>query len=126
MASLLGQPYASESCCHGGQKRAKFVLQYWDSGERRFERESSMSRKIGSNVEEDRMAMTGVLRPGYIQIRVLDMDAALSHYIDRYFYKLPPDYWDRLPDRYAAVTVADFGGIKYLLYQSRFRCIRSR
>jgi catechol 2,3-dioxygenase len=29
------------------------------------------------------MAMTGVLRPGYIQIRVLDMDAALVHYIDR-------------------------------------------
>jgi catechol 2,3-dioxygenase len=29
------------------------------------------------------MAMTGVLRPGYIQIRVLDMDAALTHYVDR-------------------------------------------
>jgi len=29
------------------------------------------------------MAMTGVLRPGYIQIRVLDLDAALTHYIDR-------------------------------------------
>ena len=29
------------------------------------------------------MAMTGVLRPGYIQIRVLDMDAAVTHYVDR-------------------------------------------
>ena len=27
--------------------------------------------------------MTGVLRPGYIQIRVLDMDAAVTHYVDR-------------------------------------------
>jgi len=29
------------------------------------------------------MAVTGVLRPGYIQIRVLDMDAAVTHYVDR-------------------------------------------
>src|SRR5215813_11928615 len=29
------------------------------------------------------MALKGVLRPGYIQIRVTDMDAALTHYIDR-------------------------------------------
>jgi catechol 2,3-dioxygenase len=29
------------------------------------------------------MAITGVLRPGYIQIRVLDMDAAVTHYVDR-------------------------------------------
>jgi catechol 2,3-dioxygenase len=29
------------------------------------------------------MALTGVLRPGYIQIRVTDIDAALTHYIDR-------------------------------------------
>ena len=29
------------------------------------------------------MAMTGVLRPGYIQIRVLDMEEALVHYRDR-------------------------------------------
>jgi len=28
------------------------------------------------------MAMTGVLRPGYIQIRVLDREAALKHYVD--------------------------------------------
>lgn len=28
------------------------------------------------------MALTGVLRPGFIQIRVLDTDAALTHYID--------------------------------------------
>jgi catechol 2,3-dioxygenase len=29
------------------------------------------------------MALTGVLRPGYIQIRVTDIDAAVKHYIDR-------------------------------------------
>jgi catechol 2,3-dioxygenase len=29
------------------------------------------------------MALKGVLRPGYIQIRVLDMDAAITHYADR-------------------------------------------
>src|SRR4051794_36663376 len=32
---------------------------------------------------EDAMALTGVLRPGYIQIRVTDIDAALTHYVDR-------------------------------------------
>ena len=29
------------------------------------------------------MALKGVLRPGYIQIRVTDIDAALTHYVDR-------------------------------------------
>lgn len=29
------------------------------------------------------MAMTGVLRPGHVQIRVLDMDASVAHYVDR-------------------------------------------
>src|SRR6266478_6052540 len=29
------------------------------------------------------MALKGVLRPGYIQIRVADLDAALKHYVDR-------------------------------------------
>jgi catechol 2,3-dioxygenase len=29
------------------------------------------------------MALTGVLRPGLIQIRVLDMAAAQKHYVDR-------------------------------------------
>ena len=29
------------------------------------------------------MALIGVLRPGYIQIRVTDIDAALRHYVDR-------------------------------------------
>ncbi len=29
------------------------------------------------------MAVTGVLRPGFVQIRVLDMDEALTHYCDR-------------------------------------------
>lgn len=29
------------------------------------------------------MALKGVLRPGYIQIRVTDLDVALKHYVDR-------------------------------------------
>jgi catechol 2,3-dioxygenase len=29
------------------------------------------------------MSLKGVLRPGYIQIRVTDLDAALTHYVDR-------------------------------------------
>ena len=29
------------------------------------------------------MALKGILRPGYIQIRVTDLDAALTHYVDR-------------------------------------------
>src|SRR5947208_10982874 len=29
------------------------------------------------------MALNGVLRPGYIQIRVTDIDAAVRHYVDR-------------------------------------------
>ncbi|MCB5943846.1 catechol 2,3-dioxygenase [Acidocella sp. KAb 2-4] len=29
------------------------------------------------------MAHTGILRPGFVQVRVLDMPAALTHYIDR-------------------------------------------
>ncbi len=29
------------------------------------------------------MAMTGVLRPGFIQIRVLDLEQAVTHYVDR-------------------------------------------
>ena len=29
------------------------------------------------------MALKGVLRPGYIQIRVTDLDAAIKHYVER-------------------------------------------
>ena len=29
------------------------------------------------------MALKGVLLPGFIQIRVTDLDAALTHYVDR-------------------------------------------
>jgi catechol 2,3-dioxygenase len=29
------------------------------------------------------MALKGVLRPGYIQIRVTDLSAAVRHYVDR-------------------------------------------
>jgi zinc protease len=33
--------------------------------------------------------------------------AILNNYIDRYFYKLPADYWDRYASRIEAVTAAD-------------------
>jgi len=33
--------------------------------------------------------------------------AILNNYIDSYVYKLPADYWDKYPDRIAAVTAAD-------------------
>src|SRR5262249_32648848 len=33
--------------------------------------------------------------------------AVLSNYIDSYIYKLPPDYWDKYPDRIQAKTAAD-------------------
>lgn len=29
------------------------------------------------------MAMTGVLRPGHVQLRVLDMEASITHYVER-------------------------------------------
>jgi len=29
------------------------------------------------------MALNGVLRPGYLQIRVTDLEEALTHYVDR-------------------------------------------
>lgn len=34
-------------------------------------------------------------------------NSVLSDYIDRYLYQLPADYWDRLPERYSAVTAVD-------------------
>ncbi|HEY7057715.1 MAG TPA: pitrilysin family protein [Vicinamibacterales bacterium] len=34
-------------------------------------------------------------------------NAILNNYIDSYVYKLPADYWDRFPDRIAAITPAD-------------------
>jgi predicted Zn-dependent peptidase len=33
--------------------------------------------------------------------------AILNNYIDRYMYKLPPDYWDTYASRIEAVTAAD-------------------
>jgi zinc protease len=31
----------------------------------------------------------------------------LNHYVESYIYKLPPDYWDKYPDRINGVTAAD-------------------
>jgi zinc protease len=33
--------------------------------------------------------------------------AILNNYIESYLYKLPPDYWDKYPDRIEAITAAD-------------------
>jgi catechol 2,3-dioxygenase len=41
------------------------------------------SRPNARTEQEEIMALNGVLRPGYIQIRVTDMDAAIKHYVDR-------------------------------------------
>lgn len=41
------------------------------------------------------MAITGVMRPGYVQMRVLDLDAAIPHYRDRIGLELV----DRVGDR---------------------------
>src|SRR5215469_16797167 len=38
---------------------------------------------LWTDQREVAMALKGVLRPGYIQIRVTDLDAALTHYVDR-------------------------------------------
>ena len=41
------------------------------------------ARLNGEKQGEALMALNGVLRPGYIQVRVTDLDAALKHYVDR-------------------------------------------
>jgi catechol 2,3-dioxygenase len=43
-----------------------------------------VSRIVNEGIDgEVAMALNGVLRPGYIQIRVTDLDAAVKHYVDR-------------------------------------------
>ena len=43
-----------------------------------------------------------------IPTRIIESaNGILSHYVDSYIYKLPPDYWDKYPDRIDAVTAAD-------------------
>jgi zinc protease len=44
---------------------------------------------------------------GSFALLVENPNAVLNNYLDRYFYKLPADYWDTYPARIEAVTPAD-------------------
>ena len=68
------------------------------------------------------MALKGVLRPGYIQIRVTDLDAALKHYVDRVgLHKVShePDgrvylrAWDEFDRHSILLRPADMPGMDY-------------
>src|SRR5437660_562295 len=68
------------------------------------------------------MALKGVLRPGYIQIRVTDLDAALKHYVDRIgLHKVShePDgrvylrAWDEFDRHSIVLRQADMPGMDY-------------
>jgi catechol 2,3-dioxygenase len=69
------------------------------------------------------MALSGVLRPGYVQIRVLDLDAALKHYVDRIGLELvskEPDgraylhAWDEFDRHSIVLREADHPGMDYM------------
>src|SRR5216684_3370872 len=69
------------------------------------------------------MALKGVLRPGYIQIRVLDMDAAVKHYVDRvglHEVSREPDgriylrAWDEFDRHSVVLRPADMPGMDYV------------
>jgi len=69
------------------------------------------------------MALTGVLRPGYIQVRVTDIDAALKHYIDRvglHEVSREPDgrvylrAWDEFDRHSIVLRPADTAGMDYV------------
>jgi len=68
------------------------------------------------------MALKGVLRPGYIQIRVTDLDAALKHYVDRiglHEVSHEPDgrvylrAWDEFDRHSIVLRQADMPGMDY-------------
>jgi len=69
------------------------------------------------------MAISGVLRPGYVQIRVLDLDAAVKHYVDRVGLDLVskgPDgrvylrAWDEFDRHSVILREADRAGMDYM------------
>src|SRR5438270_8985290 len=68
------------------------------------------------------MALKGVLRPGYIQLRVTDLDAALKHYVDRvglHQVSREPDgrvylrAWDEFDRHSIVLRPADMPGMDY-------------
>src|SRR5881398_2956139 len=75
-----------------------------------------------STQQEATMALKGVLRPGYIQIRVTDLDAALKHYVDRiglHEVSREPDgriylrAWDEFDRHSIVLRQADMPGMDY-------------
>src|SRR4029077_5177333 len=69
------------------------------------------------------MALNGVLRPGYIQIRVTDIDAALRHYVDRvglHEVSRGPDgraylrAWDEFDRHSVVLRPAEMPGMDYV------------
>ena len=69
------------------------------------------------------MALKGVLRPGYIQIRVTDIDAALKHYVDRVGLhevsreadgRLYLRAWDEFDRHSIVLRPADMPGMDYV------------
>jgi catechol 2,3-dioxygenase len=69
------------------------------------------------------MAITGVLRPGYIQIRVTDLDAAVTHYVKRlglHEVGREPDgrvylrAWDEFDRHSVILRPADVPGMDYV------------
>src|SRR6476660_2222669 len=84
------------------------------------------------------MALSGVLRPGYIQIRVLDIDAAAYHYVDRVgLYEVSREAdgrvylraWDEFDRHSIVLRPADMPGMDYVGFKvagdrdlDRFRC----
>ena len=69
------------------------------------------------------MALNGVLRPGYIQIRVTDLDAAIKHYVDRvglHEVSREPDgrvylrAWDEFDRHSVVLRPADMPGMDYV------------
>ena len=69
------------------------------------------------------MALKGVLRPGYIQIRVTDLDVALKHYVDRVgLYEVSREAdgraylraWDEFDRHSIVLRKADMPGMDYV------------
>src|SRR5205823_6134768 len=69
------------------------------------------------------MALNGVLRPGYVQIRVTDLDAAVRHYVDRvglHEVSREPDgrvylrAWDEFDRHSVVLRPADMAGMDYV------------
>src|SRR5437773_10606907 len=69
------------------------------------------------------MALKGVLRPGYIQIRVTDLKAAIRHYVDRVgLHEVSREAdgrvylraWDEFDRHSVVLRPADMAGMDYV------------